>query len=447
MAGRRRGRPPHPDVLTPAEWRVLGEVRTGATNAEIAVRLGISVSAVKYHVGNMLAKLNLEDRHQLAAWRPRLERRRLRGLLSVPVGLGVLGRPFAWAGVGTALAGGVATVAVVLVVLARGDGADVTLVPATATPVTQTVTAPPSTPPHTEAAAPARAVTSTPMPRATPPVESDQTSTGLRRIEGLYTPRLLVVNDGAPDSLILEWTVDDGYEGAAEAVDGYQYRKRGWVSGEWQPWGQWVHIAGSEGVMCLSGGPRMATCSYRVTGLRPDTVYNFAVRSGSYALFAAKGVTQREGVTPHMWSYTGVAKGDGQMAWSVSSPLGSRLVIPKGMRLRNESPQCIDCGSGFVLVDVETGSRLRYWSTWGGPRTPPQQLVLPQCQRQMDYSLTVLPDRTRGRDVAALFNQLVAPPPPLPSTCSYEFSPLEYALLPETAVSFRYTVIPVPADQ
>ncbi|NIR62070.1 MAG: helix-turn-helix transcriptional regulator, partial [Gammaproteobacteria bacterium] len=40
---RGRGRPPHPDVLTPAEWRVLEHVRDGRSNAEIAERLGLSL--------------------------------------------------------------------------------------------------------------------------------------------------------------------------------------------------------------------------------------------------------------------------------------------------------------------------------------------------------------------------------------------------------------------
>jgi DNA-binding CsgD family transcriptional regulator/outer membrane lipoprotein-sorting protein len=68
--GGRRGRPPHPDILTPAEWNVLRELRKGLTNAEIAVELGISPDGVKYHVSNMLAKLVLADRHELAKWKP-----------------------------------------------------------------------------------------------------------------------------------------------------------------------------------------------------------------------------------------------------------------------------------------------------------------------------------------------------------------------------------------
>ncbi|MGE0599380.1 MAG: LuxR C-terminal-related transcriptional regulator [Dehalococcoidia bacterium] len=62
------GRKKHPEPLTPAEQRVLEEVRTGATNAEIAMRLGLSINTVKYHVANMLSKLEAEDRKELAAW-------------------------------------------------------------------------------------------------------------------------------------------------------------------------------------------------------------------------------------------------------------------------------------------------------------------------------------------------------------------------------------------
>jgi DNA-binding CsgD family transcriptional regulator len=67
---KRRGRPPHPDILTPSEWRVLEALRKGLTNTEIATELGLTVHGVKYHVSNMLGKLHLEGREQLAGWRP-----------------------------------------------------------------------------------------------------------------------------------------------------------------------------------------------------------------------------------------------------------------------------------------------------------------------------------------------------------------------------------------
>ena len=63
-----RGRPPHPDVLTPAEWRLAEAVRHGLGNTAIARRLGVSVDAVKFHVANAPDKLGLERRADLRAW-------------------------------------------------------------------------------------------------------------------------------------------------------------------------------------------------------------------------------------------------------------------------------------------------------------------------------------------------------------------------------------------
>jgi len=117
MPERRRGRPPHPDLLTPAERRVLEELRKGGTNAEIAVRIGIGPETVKTHVSNMLAKLELDDRQQLAAWREEDASPRRRWLwLLAPVP----GKPLAVFG---AVAGVAVVVAVILLLLAlvRGE--------------------------------------------------------------------------------------------------------------------------------------------------------------------------------------------------------------------------------------------------------------------------------------------------------------------------------------
>jgi hypothetical protein len=57
--------------LTPAEERVLACVREGMRNAEIAVRLGVSVNTVRYHVSNLLAKAGAGSREELGRWRPR----------------------------------------------------------------------------------------------------------------------------------------------------------------------------------------------------------------------------------------------------------------------------------------------------------------------------------------------------------------------------------------
>lgn len=64
----RRGRPPHPDVLTPAEWEVLNLVRHGMTNRGIAHFRRTSLDAVKFHVANLLIKLEAPDRAALRAW-------------------------------------------------------------------------------------------------------------------------------------------------------------------------------------------------------------------------------------------------------------------------------------------------------------------------------------------------------------------------------------------
>jgi DNA-binding CsgD family transcriptional regulator/catechol 2,3-dioxygenase-like lactoylglutathione lyase family enzyme len=69
MASRsRRGRPPHDDVLTPAEWRTVHAVKHGMTSRQIAERRGISIDAVKYHVANALSKLGIANRKELRQW-------------------------------------------------------------------------------------------------------------------------------------------------------------------------------------------------------------------------------------------------------------------------------------------------------------------------------------------------------------------------------------------
>jgi DNA-binding CsgD family transcriptional regulator/catechol 2,3-dioxygenase-like lactoylglutathione lyase family enzyme len=65
---KRRGRPPHDDVLTPTEWRVVHAVQHGLSNRDIAARRGISADAVKYHVANAVAKLGLSGRRSLRRW-------------------------------------------------------------------------------------------------------------------------------------------------------------------------------------------------------------------------------------------------------------------------------------------------------------------------------------------------------------------------------------------
>ena len=119
MTRRGRGRPPYPEILTPAEQRVLKELRRGGTNAEIAARLDVTLDAVKFHISNMLAKLELNSRVQLASWRPE-SHGRLFGRFAVPTGLDSLGTMLRWTG---ATLGGATLVAVVFIVFSTlGDG-------------------------------------------------------------------------------------------------------------------------------------------------------------------------------------------------------------------------------------------------------------------------------------------------------------------------------------
>src|SRR5689334_4517986 len=62
------GRPRHDDVLTPAEWKVAEQIRHGMTNRPISERMGVSLDAVKFHVGNALSKLGFSSREQLRLW-------------------------------------------------------------------------------------------------------------------------------------------------------------------------------------------------------------------------------------------------------------------------------------------------------------------------------------------------------------------------------------------
>ncbi|MEU4566937.1 response regulator transcription factor [Micromonospora sp. NPDC023956] len=54
--------------LSPRELEVVKLVARGATNAEIAARLFITVGTVKTHLGSVQTKLNTRNRVEIAAW-------------------------------------------------------------------------------------------------------------------------------------------------------------------------------------------------------------------------------------------------------------------------------------------------------------------------------------------------------------------------------------------
>ena len=343
MERNRGGRPRHPDILTPAEWRVLEELRKGGTNAEIAVRLGVSPDAVKYHISNMLGKLSLQDRHELGAWQPATTRDRFRALLATPVSLALFGRPLWWAGTGAVALAGIAVVTILLVVLQRnGEPGPIASPP---TPLADTPT-PSATVPPTPTAAPAR----TP---AAPLTLAD-----CSRIEAPPVgdaPCLIVVSDGAVDALILEWA------GGPASATGWQYRSSCWDDS--CPPSDWTDVPHS--------GP--STRTYRLTGLQSGTGYVVELRAlvgtapgpGSAG---SRGKTQEaDGRHPEV-ERDYVVQGDGRTEWRIGGHgwLDWVFTIPDGMRLRGRVLAWSNLReNGLAVLDIASGSRLVFSWTEG----------------------------------------------------------------------------------
>ena len=68
MAGPDNGESSSTRVLTPREREVAALVAEGLSNRQIAVRLVVSERTADVHVSNILRKLDLTSRAQLAAW-------------------------------------------------------------------------------------------------------------------------------------------------------------------------------------------------------------------------------------------------------------------------------------------------------------------------------------------------------------------------------------------
>jgi DNA-binding NarL/FixJ family response regulator len=68
MALRSQNDPPEVETLTEREMEVLQVLARGASNPQIAAELNISVNTVKTHIRHILAKLDLENRIQAAAY-------------------------------------------------------------------------------------------------------------------------------------------------------------------------------------------------------------------------------------------------------------------------------------------------------------------------------------------------------------------------------------------
>ncbi len=96
-----RGRPPYPDILTPRQWEVLALLRQGFSDPQIAERLNISLGGAKYHVSEILARLDVSTREEAASWTPPPRKPRAPTLLGIAWKLAVaVAAASALAGVG-----------------------------------------------------------------------------------------------------------------------------------------------------------------------------------------------------------------------------------------------------------------------------------------------------------------------------------------------------------
>ncbi len=170
-------------------------------------------------------------------------------------------------------------------------------------------------------------------------------------------PCLIVVSDGSPDSLLLEWV------GGPDDVTRWQYRRTTWNSGEARqnPWGPWTDIPGSDS----------ATRAYRLTGLRSNTGHRFEVRAVAGGVEGVPsnlegGITHRPGERPLI--YVGkVVEGDGRTEWQLGSFI---FTIPEGLRLVGDlSWESGNGDSGTVVNDFKGRGSLNFVHTQEVVRT------------------------------------------------------------------------------
>ncbi|MDE2933773.1 MAG: fibronectin type III domain-containing protein [Chloroflexota bacterium] len=170
-------------------------------------------------------------------------------------------------------------------------------------------------------------------------------------------PCLIVVSDGSPDSLLLEWV------GGPDDATRWQYRRTTWNSGEARqdPWGPWTDIPGSDS----------ATRAYRLTGLSSNTGHRFEVRGVAGGVEGVPsnlegGITHRPGERPLI--YVGkVVEGDGRTEWQLGSFI---FTIPEGLRLVGDlSWESGNGDSGTSVQDFKGRGSLSFIHTQDVVRT------------------------------------------------------------------------------
>ena len=438
MERNRGGRPRHPDILTPAEWRVLEALREGGTNAEIGARLGISADAVKYHVSNMLGKLALRDRRELASWRPGEEPGRQRGLVAIPAAIAYLARPVVWVGMGMAAVAGatalaVAAVALVAIALVGVPGSADEPTPvrppavaATPTPPAAAVVTP--TPTATTTATPTATPAATPAPTAPPTATPTATATPPPIATPAPTPAL------DPGSTTVRYNRLDT-TGAAATAGSYAFlTTAGDTSSAIYNFGYLpqdgvelrVHPADASGTSRAAFYDTVRvgdSFDYRTNG--PDCAFRFKVTS------VAAAATPRVFGIEYLRGYGGWcedfvddpgAATDVEFVWGVRpgipGPDGVRALLrgePAGegtYRLYEGVPYVLDVPAGMRVI--QNGMYYRdYYHLPPPPNAPRAHVTLTDADTRS--VLLIDPDtgreierRTTSLDVDALFDQIVA---------------------------------------
>lgn len=119
-----RGRPRHPETLTPRQQEVLALLRRGLTNDQIAAELRISVDGAKYHVAEVIRRLGVRDRYEAALVEPGADRRPShRALAALPFAPKLKLHPAAYAASVITLGAAAAGVILLALGIVRSNGA------------------------------------------------------------------------------------------------------------------------------------------------------------------------------------------------------------------------------------------------------------------------------------------------------------------------------------
>ncbi len=195
-------------------------------------------------------------------------------------------------------------------------------------------------------------------------------------------PCLVVVSDGSPDSLLLEWV------GGPDDATGWQYRRTRWDSAESRqaPWGAWQEVPGSDS----------ATHAYRLDGLTSSTGHRFEVRAVVDGVAGPPsnldgGITHEPGRLPALYAGN-IVEGDGRTEWQLGSFV---FTIPEGLRLVGGLTWASDGDSGTAVYDFNGRGSLNFIHTQGVVRPHIQDGLSAGARLRFQVLLNALVDSVR----------------------------------------------------